>query len=330
MEVTNQSELPEQQLSKTEASMALISLLIANIGISLAPIFIVLSEHELSATATIFNRLWIATVVFGLWQGIQAVGRQFFKRPTPEVKAYTCRDLKLLLVVAIAFPLGQITWAWSMTQTSVAISALFHDLSPLFTTLGLWLLFAQRFDRQFLIGMIVAIGGVIFLGLEDAQISTGQLQGDSVALISAIFYPIYLIALEELRTKFSNSTMIFWVTASSLVIPLFVVLLSQDHRLFPSSRQGWLSVIALAICAQVVGQGLTSYSLKKLSSGFVALCSLIIPVLSALLAALIFSERLNLLSWFAFSVILFGLYLGISSQSGLKSDSVAKRLKEKI
>lgn len=319
MEITNQSELAEQQLSKIEFLMALISLLIANIGISLAPILIVLSEHELSATATIFNRVWIAAVVFGLLQGIRAVGRRFVKEELPEPKTYTRQDLGLLLVVAIAFPLGQITWAWSMTQTSVAISALFHDMSPLFTSLGVWLLFAQRFDRQFIVGMLVAIGGAIFLGLEDAKIGMGQLQGDSAALLSAVFYALYLIALEQLRSKFSNTTMIFWASASSVVIPLFVVLLSQDHRLFPSSAQGWLSVIALAICAQVVGQGLTSYSLKKLSSGFVALFSLIIPILSALLAALIFSERLNLFSWLAFAVILVGLYLGISSKSAVKS-----------
>jgi len=319
MEITNQSELAEQQLSKIEFLMALISLLIANIGISLAPILIVLSEHELSATATIFNRVWIAAVVFGLLQGIMAVGRRFFKEELPEPKTYTRQDLGLLLVVAIAFPLGQITWAWSMTQTSVAISALFHDMSPLFTSLGVWLLFAQRFDRQFIVGMLVAIGGAIFLGLEDAKIGMGQLQGDSAALLSAVFYALYLIALEQLRSKFSNTTMIFWASASSVVIPLFVVLLSQDHRLFPSSAQGWLSVIALALCAQVVGQGLTSYSLKKLSSGFVALFSLLIPILSALLAALIFSERLNLFSWLAFAVILVGLYLGISSKSAVKS-----------
>ncbi|MGB3509473.1 MAG: DMT family transporter [Microcoleaceae cyanobacterium] len=319
MEIANQTKLSEQKSDRASVLIALISLLIGNIAMSFAPIFIVLSEKELSSTATIFNRLWIAAVVLGLWQGIQTGYGRLLKRPTAEPKTCTRLDMWLLLGVGIVYPLNQMAWAWSMTQTSVAISVLFHDMTPLFTSLGVWLLFAQRFDRQFIIGTIVVIGGAIALGLEDAQISTGQLQGDSVALLSAVFYASYLIALEQLRNKFSNTTMIFWASASSVVIPLFVVLLSQDHQLFPSSTEGWVSVIALAICAQVVGQGLTSYSLKKLSSGFVALFSLLIPVLSSLLAALIFSERLNLVSWLAFSVILLGLYLGISSKSGVKN-----------
>ncbi|MGL5062581.1 MAG: DMT family transporter, partial [Microcoleus sp.] len=49
---------------------AVISLLAALLAVSFAAIFIRFSEQEISPNATVFNRLWIATVVFGMWNGV--------------------------------------------------------------------------------------------------------------------------------------------------------------------------------------------------------------------------------------------------------------------
>lgn len=329
MEISNEIELAEQSLSKSELTerheffkasvpIALGGLVIADVALSFAPIFTKLIEKELSPTATIFNRVWVGATLFGLWTIIKALSNRVSDQPTTELKSYTSWDLKSLLVVGITFPLSQISWAWSLTQTSAAISGLLHEMSPIFTSLGVWWLFAQGFDRKFLIGMIVSIAGAIAIGLQDAQIASSQVEGDAAALLSAVFYGGYLIGLEQLRSKFSNTTIMLLVSASSAVLPL-MVLLSQRAQLFPHSWHGWLFVIALAVICQVIGQGLTSYSIKKFSSGFVALFSLLIPVLTAILAQIIFSETLNLISWLAFAVVLLGLYLGISSKSAIKN-----------
>jgi drug/metabolite transporter (DMT)-like permease len=90
------------------------------------------------------------------------------------------------------------------------------------------------------------------------------------------------------------------------------VLLAGD-RVFPYSWQGWLAVIALAVICQAFGQGLLIHSLGRLSSGFVALFLLLEPAIAAIIAWLLFSERLSLLNWLAFSVVLVGIYLAKSS-----------------
>jgi drug/metabolite transporter (DMT)-like permease len=97
---------------------------------------------------------------------------------------------------------------------------------------------------------------------------------------------------------------------SILILPL--VLLAGD-RVFPYSWQGWLAVIALAVICQAFGQGLIIHSLGRLSSGFVALFLLLEPVITAIIAWLLFSERLSLLNWLDFSVVLAGIYLAKSS-----------------
>ncbi|NEP85736.1 MAG: EamA family transporter [Okeania sp. SIO2C2] len=84
------------------------------------------------------------------------------------------------------------------------------------------------------------------------------------------------------------------------------------------SVNGWVFVISLAIVGQVLGQGLLAYSLKKFSSGFVALVLLLESILVAIAAWAIFGEALTLFDSVAFFAILLGLYLAVSSQSAVK------------
>jgi len=108
-----------------------------------------------------------------------------------------------------------------------------------------------------------------------------------------------------------------WASAIASILLLPIVMLTEE-RLFPYSINGWLSVICLALICQTIGLGLYSYCLNKLSSGFVSLCDLIVPVFSALEAWAIFSENIKGATLLSFAVILLGAYLGLSSKSAIK------------
>jgi drug/metabolite transporter (DMT)-like permease len=291
---------------------AIISLSAALLAVSLAAIFIRLSEREIGPNATVFNRLWIATVVFAVWNGADAARRRM-SGAEPELRSnYTLRDLILLIAVGVVSSASLGFWAWSLTQTNVANSTVLRNLTPLFTTLGGWLLLGRRFDNRFLVGMAIALVGAIAIGIDDFQASGEHLAGDIAALLSAMFYAGNLLIAEHLRTKFPATTILMWrcFIGSILILPL--VLLAGD-RVFPYSWQGWLAVIALAVVCQAFGQGLLIHSLGRLSSGFVALFLLLEPAITAILAWILFSERLSLLNWLAFSVVLVGIYLAKSS-----------------
>lgn len=293
---------------------AVISLLAATIAVSFAAIFIRFSEQEISANATVFNRLWIATVVFGMWNGVGAARRRMSGAEVAGRSNYTIRDLMLLVAVGVVSSTSLGFWAWSLTQTNVANSTLLRNLTPLFTTLGSWLLFGRRFDSRFLVGMAVALAGAAAIGMEDLQIAGENLAGDIAALLAAMFYAGNLLISEHLRGKFPATIILMWrcLIGSILILPL--VLLAGD-RVFPYSGQGWLVAIALAVICQAFGQGLLIHSLGRLSSGFVALVLLLEPALAAILAWLLFSESLSLLNWLSFAVVLVGIYLAKSSSS---------------
>lgn len=306
-------DLKSGELAENQATFwAIVSLSAALLAVSLAAIFIRLSEREIGPLATVFNRLWIATVVFAVWNGAGAARRRMSEAQPFERSNYTARDILLLTAVGVVSSASLGFWAWSLTQTNVANSTVLRNLTPLFTTLGGWLLLGRRFDNRFLVGMTVALVGAIAIGIDDLQTAAEHLAGDITALLSAMFYAGNLLIAEHLRAKFPATTILMWrcFIGSILILPL--VLLSGD-RVFPYSWQGWLAVIALAVVCQAFGQGLLIHSLGRLSSGFVALFLLLEPVITAIIAWLLFAEKLTLFNWLAFSVVLAGIYLAKSS-----------------
>ncbi|MEH2085917.1 DMT family transporter [Nostoc sp.] len=299
-----------------QTKIALASLFVGVGAISFGSIFVRLSETELSPNATVFNRLWLGSAIFLLWNGYKAIRQQLSLEKPVQQQPYTSQDLWLLLGAGIFWAATLVFLAWSLTQTSVAISSVLHNLAPIFTSLGVWLLFRKGFEKQFLIGMVIALGGAIAIEFEELQIATGEVKGGLAAIISAIFLSAYLLIVEKLRTKFSPATIQLWICAIA-ALAIFPILLFTQDRLFPSTVSGWLWVIFLALICQVLGHGLLTYSLARFSSVVVSLVHLLEPVFSGIFALVIFSEKLTFSNWVGFAVVLMGLYLAVSSQAAV-------------
>ncbi len=293
--------------------VAIASLLVGIVAVACAAIFVKISLAEIGPIATISNRFWIAIVPFSVWAG----GERLLQPETPSAPLRPDEWALLLLagvIAAVDLPL----WAFSLSRTSVANAMVLSDLAPLFTTLGAWLLWRQRFDPRFLVGLAVSLMGAIAIGIGDVQLDPLQLFGDGAALLSALFLSAYLLTLERLRTRLS-APVILLSTSSIGALITGAIALNVEHQLLPISSQGWVAVIGLALVSQVLGQGLITFSLNRLSSGIVALSYLLEPVLSALGAWILFSETLSLFNATAFLIVIVGVYIAISSPSAVKA-----------
>ncbi|MCC5626596.1 DMT family transporter [Nostoc sp. CHAB 5715] len=303
-----------QQFSETPALLGSVSLFIALIPISLAPSLAKLCEQEIGANAVGFHRSWIAAVFFGLWNGLEALRRQQSDRQPIEQKPFTKQDMWLLLAMGTAATASLLLWAWSLSQTSVANVALLSNLNPLFVAAAGYLLLGRRFDNRFVIGMVIALLGAIAFELHKMQFATDQILGDVLALLTAVFIATYLLLIEQLQTRFTTATIMLWRCGVTTMF-LLPILPFIEERLFPYSWMGWFFIIFQALFCQVLGQGLVTYSLSRLSSGIVAVTLLLNPVLASIFAWFIFSEQVGLFDWVTFAVVLAGIYLAQSSQS---------------
>ncbi|MEM9540690.1 MAG: DMT family transporter [Cyanobacteria bacterium P01_E01_bin.42] len=292
-------------------SIAILTLLIACFVFSFAPIFIKWSEREIDAISTVFVRFFIGTLVFSLGSCIDLQDNQKSDTKLMDFKFYSLRIFLFLLGAGVCTIANQTFWALSIVQTNIGNSAFMHSLSPLFTTSFAWLFLGRGINRQFFVGMVIAIGGSISIAMGDLQIATAKLQGDGLALISAIFFAIYLLIVERLRIYLSANSIMFWRCLLGSLL-LFPILLLSGSKILPDSQSGWLAVFCL--CASFsIGQGLLAHTLKILSSNLVAVILLLEPLLSTIQAWIFFAETLSISEWLSFIIVIVGVYLAISS-----------------
>ncbi len=288
--------------------------------ISITPVFFRLGENEMSFSTTAFNRYWIASLAFLLI-------KPFFSRNQEAVPSLlSTRRIGLLVADGIILAVGLIFWAWSLEQTSIANSTLMHNLVPLFTVLGGWLAFGQKFARRFLVGMFVAIIGATVLESQSLlSLEFGiEFWGDAAALLSAVFFGIHPLIIERLRQQLDPVTIMTWSSVTSSFV-LVILLVITGESFFPTSAVGWIAVVELALVGQMLGIGLWAYCLKKISAAFASLLALVIPSLSAIEGWIIFSEELTLLTLISFVIVVSGMYLAISSREKVNFTEEAKR-----
>ncbi|WP_233153860.1 DMT family transporter [Scytonema sp. HK-05] len=311
--MVNQQELSQNTTKDNSLSSGFFSLLLGAFILSFAAIFTRLSENELGPAATSFNRFYIATIALFMWEGIQyGIGNS--SKPTEVIKL---EDWGIFLLSSILGTTASFFWACSLTQTSVANSNLLHNLTPIFATLCGWLFFRQSFDYKFLLGMGLAIIGAATISFGDFQEAVDSLVGDCLALLSAVFYALNYLVREHLRSKFSVTTILVWYCLFCGCFT-FLLTLTTERQLFPTSWQTWLAVICLGVLCQIIGQGLLIHNLKQFSSGFVTLFMLLEPLLTALFAWVIFAQKLTPLNWVGFFLVLAGIYLAKLSKGSEK------------
>ncbi|MBD2507867.1 DMT family transporter [Nostoc muscorum FACHB-395] len=312
--MTSKLSLLKQQFSETPALLGTASLLFALIPISLAPSLTKLCQQEIGANAVVFHRSWIATIVFALWNLLEAFRSQQSDNEPIENEPFTSQEVWLLLAMGTSAGTYLLLWAWSLSQTSVANVALLSNLNSLFVALAGYVLFGRRFDNRFVIGLVIALAGAIAFELNKVQFATDQILGDTLALLTAIFMATCMLLIERLRTRFSTATIMLWRCGVTTMFLLPVLPFLED-RLLPYSWTGWFFIIFQALFCQVLGQGLLAYSLSRISSSVVAVTLLLEPVLASIFAWFIFSEQVGLFDWATFAVVLVGIYLAQSSQS---------------
>ena len=316
--MTQQLELTSQPTAKSKIAIAFGTLFAVLLFYAWIPILVKLGEYEISPDAIIFNVRWIGAIILTLWNGLSLIKHRWSENSVPVKLFPDTRNLLLLLLMLAVFSVGhQLLNAWSLTQTSVANSEVLHSLTPLFTTLLGWMLLGQRFDRRFLIGIAIAIVGSLVLAVNDFSITPDKLQGDGLALVSAIFWGGYLLILEKLQFSLSINVITTWNFCLGIIFLLPVISIANEN-FFPHSWEVWL-ILGCYGAVLVFTQALVTYSLKLLSAGLVATILLLHPGVTAILAWGIFSETLNWLNLLAFIVILLGVYLATFSKGGMKT-----------
>lgn len=214
----------------------------------------------------------------------------------------------IILFSGVFLAIDLILWNTSFQFTSVANANLFVNLVP-FTTVPLsYFLFKEKAGKNFLIGLGISILGIIILMWGKFNLSSeGGYKGDVLAFLASVFYGLFLLSVYKVRLKVDAASIMFISGLGSVPVLLITAGVSEGI-MYPHTFKEIGILLGLAVCSQILGQGLLSYCLGKIS---ILLSSVIIlsqPVFAAIYAYFLFSETLTLNEILGITIILAGVY----------------------
>ncbi|HDR4423186.1 TPA: DMT family transporter [Bacillus cereus] len=232
----------------------------------------------------------------------------FNKNKRNELKTVTKRQWVFGFISGLFLAAHYVLWFESLQYTSVASSTVIVTLQPLFSMVGGYFLFKERFTKGAVIGCLIAISGSIVIGWKDFQISEEALYGDILAFIAAGIITAYFFISQHVRKDVSlipYSVISYGSSACFLGIFAYMQNISFIHY----STQTWVCFIGLAFVATILGQTIFNWLLKWMSATVISMSILGETIGTCILAYFILNETISLQQGLGIAIIFIGLAL---------------------
>src|SRR5581483_6176160 len=103
------------------------------------------------------------------------------------------RPTRIALLAGVLFALDLGFWHYGLKYTSVAVSTVLSNLTPVVVTAFAWIFLRQRPRALFLLAMTVAVGGAWMMGVgkEAGTAVANAPLGNALSLVTAFWYALY-------------------------------------------------------------------------------------------------------------------------------------------
>lgn len=220
-------------------------------------------------------------------------------------------------------------WGWSaLAAVSLALHFAFFMTSVRMTTVAAatalvclqaaWIALFQslrgtRYGWRVGLGVLLAFAGVLVITGFDIGSGTEALVGDGLALVGGVLAAAYTLAGSKARATMSTSSYTTVCYGLTSVLLLAMCLLAGEP-VWGFDLNGWIGILALALCSQVLGHSALNHLLSSLGPLTVSTLILLEIPGAALLAALFLGQVLPAGTVVGLGVILAGLFFVVRGQ----------------
>lgn len=192
-------------------------------------------------------------------------------------------------------------------------SAILVAMSPVFIALLSWLVLKEKISRLQILGIVIAFVGSVIIAsngsVENGAYDKLRLFGDLLVVLSSLVWAIFSINLKKLLTHYPPLTI---MTYSTLIGTIFLVpfaLLEFPVNITSVSWAGWLNVLYLGLLASALGNLIWNAALDKVSPVTAGAYLYLSPVVSAVVAFILFQELPTIYTIVGGLIILLGTFL---------------------
>jgi drug/metabolite transporter (DMT)-like permease len=224
------------------------------------------------------------------------------KQPFPRGKTL----LQLISMGAIGYAGQAFSFLSAIKYASAGLVALLLYLYPMFVFILSVIVLREKATWIKITAIMLALIGTA-LTVDPAGPAGGQLLGILLAILSALIYSVYIIVGTNVMKHVSAVQSSLVIFASAAVV--YGILIGINGAHFPATNSGWLGIAGIVLIATVIPVATFLAGLERIGPTNASLLSTIEPVVTVLLAWLIFGERLQPITAFGGVLILFAVVL---------------------
>ncbi len=215
-------------------------------------------------------RIGGAALVFAIWARIA------------RAPSLPWREQPFVLMCAVLGVSGnQLLFLAGLARTSATHASLLTTTIPVLTLLVAVGLGRERLSLRQVVGVALALGGVV--GLLAMRDTTGAstLQGDLLILANASIYSVYLVLSRDLLARHAPTTVLPWLFGWGFLTALPFTGLPPVHV---EGARAWVTLGYIVLGCTVGTYGLNLYALRTLPSSTVATLIYLQPFVATALA----------------------------------------------
>lgn len=276
--------------------------IVSAVSYGLIPAFIIpVKEAGFSLDKTLFYRFFISAIFLLAY----LVRKKESLRVTPK-------DFLIMLILGLFYALSSEFLFLGYDYLSPGIASTILFVYPVIVALVMMVFFKETISKATVLSLILTILGVFVLSLKDATFSINFI-GLSIALLSALFYALYIIIINKANVSFSGMKITFYSLLFSSLYYFIKVLWSQDGLAIDLYTLGNFTLFAFI--TTVVSISTLVYAIQMIGSTPTSIMGALEPVVAVLVSVLFFQEQFTIGLFLGVMFIIIGVILNIISES---------------
>jgi drug/metabolite transporter (DMT)-like permease len=211
--------------------------------------------------------------------------------------------LQLIGMGALGYVGQSFSYLTAIKYASAGLVALLLYLYPMFVFILSVIVLHERVTWIKIVAILLALIGTA-LTVDPAG---GELFGILLAIAAALVYSVYIIIGTNVMKHVSavQSSLVIFASAGTV----YGILMAVNGVHLPSTNSGWINIIGIVLVATVIPVVAFLAGLERIGPTNAAMLSTLEPIVTVLLAAWIFGERLQSIALFGGSMILIAVIM---------------------
>jgi drug/metabolite transporter (DMT)-like permease len=204
------------------------------------------------------------------------------------------KHLPVLFAMAMTgITLQYIVQLIAMTYTTVTNTVLLINMGTFFVLVPAALLLKQRFTADNWLGVLIAFAGAALIITNGNLSLTTNVVGDSLVIVSAILWAIYVLIGNRLAGKVSVLTQLNYIFIFGFLglLPFYAV--TGRHDIVSLPLMSWGSLLYLAIFCSIIAYFFFNDAIIKIGPSQTAIYQYFEPMFGIIFAILLLSEPLT-------------------------------------